>query len=80
MSTYTLESFFLKGDVTVLFFIILKSISFNSLNFRERERGKEREKKHLFLLFHLLMHSFVDSYMGPAWGLNLQPWPNGRML
>lgn len=40
-------------------------------DFIEREEGEER-KKNIYLLFHLLMSSLVDSFMCLAWGLNLQ--------
>ena len=40
---------------------------------RERERGRERERNN-DLLFHLCMHSLVDTCMCPDQGLNLQPW------
>ena len=40
---------------------------------RERERDID-------LLFHLFMHSLVDSWMCPDWGLNPQPWGTGRTL
>ena len=38
---------------------------------REREEGRERERD---LLFHLLMHSSVDSCICPDGGLNPQLW------
>ena len=39
-----------------------------------RERGKEREtERNINLLFHLVIHSLVDSRMCPDWGLNPQP-------
>ena len=54
---------------------------FLSIDFREREEGEETERKRggerereRDLLFHLLMHSLVDSYMCPDQGLNPQPW------
>ena len=50
---------------------------------REREREKERKKEYEKmngLLFHLFMHSLVDSYMCPDQGLNLQHWHIGTML
>ena len=41
----------------------------------ERERMRQREREsHQFLLFHLIMHSFVDSCMSPDQGPNSQPW------
>ena len=46
---------------------------------REKERKKEYEKMN-GLLFHLFMHSLVDSYMCPDQGLNLQHWHIGTML
>ena len=47
--------------------------------FREREGGSKREKN-INLLFHVLMHSLVDSCMCPDQGSNLQPWSIGMML
>lgn len=82
MSTYTLESSFLKSDGDSFIFYYFKkyfSLFLNLLNFVEGGRRK-RKKIHQFLLIYLLMHPFVDSYMGPAQGLSLQPWPDGRML
>ena len=38
---------------------------------------RERETD---LLFHLSMHSLIDSYMCPDLGLNLQPWRIGTKL
>ena len=35
------------------------------------ERGRERN---INLLFHLFVHSLVDSCIFPDWGLSLQPW------
>ena len=40
---------------------------------------KER-KRNIDLLFHLFMHSLVDSGMCPDQGLNSQPWCIGMML
>ena len=43
------------------------------IDLRERERN-------ISLLFHLFMHSLVDSYRCPDWRSNPQPWHIGRML
>ena len=51
--------------------------------FLEREKrgggGKQRERN-IYLLFHLFMHSLVDSCTCPEGGLNPQPWRVGMML
>ena len=39
--------------------------------------GRERD---IDLLFHLFMHSLVDSCMCPDRGSNTQPWHTGMML
>ena len=47
----------------------------------ERERkGEGGGEKHTDLLFHLFMHSLVNSCMCPDRGLNPQPWCMGMML
>ena len=35
---------------------------------------KRKGKRNIDLLFHLFMHSSVDSCTCPEWGSNLQPW------
>ena len=55
-----------------------KICTFLKIDFRE-EGGGEREKN-TDLLFHLFMHSLVDSYMCPDQGSNPQPWYIGTML
>lgn len=40
----------------------------------------EKETERNNLLFHLLVHSLVDSCMFTDWGSNLQPWHIGVML
>lgn len=46
---------------------------------REERRGKKRERN-INLLFYLLMHSLVDSYMHPERGSNPQTWYIRMML
>lgn len=48
---------------------------------RKRERGTEkyRERK-MDLLFHLSIHSLVDSCLCPDWGSKPQPWCIGMVL
>ena len=41
--------------------------------------GKEEERE-INLLFHLFMHSLVDSCMCPDWRLNLKSWHTGMAL
>ena len=55
-------------------YVVLK---FYLLIFRER-KGEERENADL--LFHLFMHSLVDSCMCCEWGSNMQPWHIRTML
>ena len=43
---------------------------FFNLLILERE-GKEGRERNIDLLFHILMHSSVYSYMSPDWRLNL---------
>ena len=70
-----------RGDViTAQPFLVVFWLSFSNLlllllkflfiDFRKRE---ERRERNIDLLFHLLMHSLVDSCMRPDWGSNLQP-------
>ena len=40
-------------------------------------REKEEENN---VIFYSFMHSLIDSYMCPDWGLNMQPWCMGMML
>ena len=41
---------------------------------REKWRQREREiEKNTELLFHLFMHSLVDSCVCPDWGSDMQP-------
>ena len=48
---------------------------------RGRQGGeREGERERNMDLSHLFMHSPVDSYMCPDWGLNPQPWCIGRTL
>ena len=42
-----------------------------------REKGRESE---IILLFHLFLHSLVESCMCPDRGSNLQPWSIGMTL
>ena len=64
----------------------LKTIFFKFIDLREREKervggGGSREKvRETDLLFHLLMHSLVDSCMCPDQESNTQPWHIGTML
>ena len=56
-------SFFIR----FIFFILC-------IDFRDREEGRERERqRNINLLFHLLLHSLVDSYsvLNGDWTLNL---------
>ena len=46
---------------------------------RDRMRERERERE-IDLLFHLLMHSLVDSGTRPDQGLNPAPWRVGTVL
>lgn len=39
-----------------------------------RKREKHRETDRYRLVVPLFMHSLVDSWMCPDWGLNPQPW------
>ena len=39
----------------------------------EREGERERERE-INLLFHLFMHSLVDSWICHDWGWNPKPW------
>ena len=58
---------------------------FNLNCFLDRERkggerqGRERERERDWL-FHLSMHSLVDSYICPDLVSNPQPWGMGMML
>ena len=47
-----------------------------------RKEGREgrRERERNINLFHLFMHSLVESYICPEWGSNLQTWPMRMML
>ena len=60
--------------------------SFLKLVFREREEGKEggggreEETEGETDLFHLFIHSLVDSCMCADWGLNLLTWHSRMML
>ena len=54
----------------VVFLLFKKIIDFR--NGGEMERDGEREGN--IDLFHLFVHSLVDSYMCPDQGLNPQPW------
>ena len=40
----------------------------------EKERQREEERRNIHLLFHLSIHSLIDSFMCPEQGLNPQPW------
>ena len=68
---YTILDFFLTAFFKLLLLFI---------NFREREGRETERKKHQFLLFHLFMHSLVDSCMCPDQGWNPQPWYIRMML
>ena len=60
------------------------------IDFRKREEGREgkrvekregeRDRESVYLLFHLLKHSLVASYMCPDWRSNLQPWHIRKIL
>ena len=41
---------------------------------------ERKRKRNIGLLFHLFMHSLVDSCTCPGQGSNLQPWCTGLML
>ena len=64
--------------------INIRTIEFLKIGFREtrRERKKEREggRKRERELFHLFMHSLVDSSVCPDQGANPQPWRIRTML
>ena len=63
--------------ITCLRFDELLTLKKNVLiDFRER-RGEQRERE---LLFHLFMHSLVNSCVCPDWRLDLQNWYIGVML
>ena len=47
---------------------------------KDRERERERGRETSILLFHLRMHSLVDSCMCHDRGSNLRPWHIGTML
>ena len=66
------------GHETVFLFLNLKILYLLIL---EREKGrerKERRKRNISLLYHLLIHSLVDSCMWPDWGSNQQLWHMGQ--
>ena len=44
------------------------------IDFRERGREERRKRERENLLFHLFMHSLIDSYTRPGLGWNRQPW------
>ena len=60
--TYVPHSVFFSS-----FFLSQSFFNFLLIDLRERER-----ERNINLLFHLLMHSLVDSCVCPDWGLNLQ--------
>ena len=61
------------------YLLLIHSIFFffkKFIDFRETEEGEGRGRKRegdVNLLFHLFMHSLVDSCMCPDWELNPQP-------
>ena len=69
-------AFFLEDPDTFLLFSLVLALLFlikNFFNWFERE-------KHIGLLFHLLMHSLVDSCMCPDRRSNPHPWRIRTML
>ena len=62
-----------KENHAVHFLNLYYYFKFLFIDFREREEGRERERK-IDLLCHLFMHSFVASCICCAQELNLQPW------
>ena len=62
-----------KLQIYVEIKIIFLFLNFYLLILRKRE-------KNIDLLFHLFMHSLVDSHMCPDQGSNLQPWCIRMML
>ena len=74
--------FFISRSLILLFFIsshyfCIMFMIFQLILGREKGRGRERSSD---LLFHLFMHSFVDSCMCPDQGLKVQPWHIRTML
>ena len=47
---------------------------------RERERGERGRERNIYFLFHLAMHSLVDSCMCPDQRLNMQSWCTTKKL
>ena len=79
------QGFLVRNSPVAAEFLLTSSFFFFSfiIDLRERERGRgggRERKKIIDLLFHLLMHSFVGSWMCPDRGSNLQPWRGWTML
>ena len=61
--------------------VLTRSQKFLFIEFRKRERevwGERERERNTDLLFHLFMHSLVDSCMCSDWGSNSQSWYMGR--
>ena len=52
------------------------------IDFRDRGRTerRERERERHRLVFHLFMHTLVDSCVCPDWGPNMPSWTIGKTL